>query len=169
MNFLIREAKITDAYNISTVHVLSWQSAYRDIIPDDYLNNLNIDKRTEIFKKNFVEYKDKVWYLVAENDGKIIGNLCLCESRDDDKPQAGEVMAIYLLEEFWDKGYGRKMMSHAVDMLKNKGYNEIIIWVLEENNRARRFYEKCGFLFDGTKKEIEIGKILIEIRYVLNP
>ena len=59
------------------------------------------------------------------------------------------------------------MMNYAVDMLKSKGYSEIILWTLEENNRAKRFYEKYGFIFDGSKKEIKIGKSLIEIRYVL--
>ena len=168
MAFVIRKAEMADAYNIATVHVLSWESAYRNIMPDDYLNNLSIDRRAENFKKNIVEHKEKAWFFVAENDGKIIGNICLGNSRDDDKPQAGEIIAIYLLEEFWGKGYGRKMMKYAVDMLKSRGYGDIILWVLEENDRARRFYEKCGFALDGSKKEIEIGKPLIEIRYALN-
>ena len=59
------------------------------------------------------------------------------------------------------------MMDYAIDKLKCMEYNEIILWVLEENDRARRFYEKCNFVFDGTKREIEIGKVLIKIRYVL--
>jgi len=112
------------------------------------------------------EYKGKTFYYVAENDGKIIGNLVLSGCRDDDKANAGEIIAIYLLPEQWDKGFGRQMMEYAVMELENLGYNEIVIWVLEENHRARRFYEKCNFIPDGTQKELCIDKPLIVVRYV---
>jgi ribosomal protein S18 acetylase RimI-like enzyme len=56
------------------------------------------------------------------------------------------------------------MLGHG--RLKKKGFDKIVLWVLEDNASARRFYEKHGFAFDGTRKEIEIGKKYIELRYV---
>ena len=98
----------------------------------------------------------------------MIGRLIICKSRDKDKPDAGEIVSIYLLEEFWDKGYGRQMMDYAIGELKHMGCHEIVVWVLEKNKRARRFYEKCGFVPDGAKKEINVDTPLIEMRYAIN-
>ena len=73
---------------------------------------------------------------------------------------------MYLLEAFWGKGYGREMMDFSLLELKRMGYGEALLWVLEANSRARRFFEKCGFVFDGSIKEINIDKPLIVMRYV---
>ena len=73
---------------------------------------------------------------------------------------------MYLIDKHWDKGYGREMMDYSIAEMKRRGQNEVYLWVLEENARARQFYEKCGFAYDGTKKEISIDKPLIEMRYV---
>lgn len=163
MNITIRLAKPEDAYERAACHVSSWRSAYKNIVPDEVLDNLSIGERAERFNQ-YLENKDNFFYCTIY-DGKIIGNFNFCKSRDEDKPNAGEIVGFYLIEEFWGKGVGKKMMNYSIDTLKNMGYNEVILWVLEENGRARRFYEKCGFVFDGTKKEITIGKPLIEIRY----
>ncbi len=64
------------------------------------------------------------------------------------------------------KVYGKEMMNYALNALKSMNCNEVILWVLKQNGGARRFYEKCGFVFDGTEKESTLGKILTEIRYV---
>jgi len=58
------------------------------------------------------------------------------------------------------------MMEFSFSELRLMGHDEALLWVLEENSRARLFYEKCGFTFDGAKKEIIIDKPHIEMRYV---
>ena len=164
MDITIRPAKLEDAYEHAVCHISSWRSAYKGIVPDEVLDNLSVEEHVEKFKKRIIELKD-VFYYCMLYDNRIIGHFVISKSRDEDKPNTGEIIAFYLIEDFWGKGYGRIMMNYAVETLKNMGYDEIILWVLEDNNRARRFYEKCGFVFDGTKKEIIIGKPLIEIRY----
>jgi len=168
MNLLIREALPEDAYELAACHISAWQSAYKDIVPDEYLSNMpaGLKQRAEKFKQGIDENS---YYYVPTYDGKIIGKLVLWNSRDDDKPGTGEIGGFYLIETFWGKGYGREMMDFAIKFLNSLGYTEIFLWVLEENTRARRFYEKCGFTFDGVKKEIVIGnKLLVEVRYILN-
>jgi len=168
MMFYIREATEDDVQGWATVQVRSWQSAYRNIMPDDFLSSLSVEKNAEGFLKAFETYKGASFYFVAIKDEQIIGNLVLSKCRDEDKPSAGEIIAIYLLEEYWDMGYGRLMLEHSINTLKQKGFKEILIWVLEENHRARTFYEKFGFVLDGSTKEVEIGKRLVEVRYSLN-
>ena len=95
MEFRIRKTTKSDANDVAVVHVRSWQSAYRGIISDSFLDSMSIEKQAERFINYLDEYKGKTFYYVAENDGKIIGNLVLSGCRDDDKANAGEIIAIY--------------------------------------------------------------------------
>jgi len=161
----IRKALPNDALEYASCHVASWQSAYKDIVPDEYLNKLSVEKWAEKFRNNLKELKEYS-YFSAVHENKIIGILIIGKSSDQDKPGTGEICAIYLKKEYWSKGFGKEMMDYALASLKGEKFDEVILWVLEENGRARRFYEKCGFVSDGTKKEITLGKVLTEIRYV---
>ncbi|MBO0708678.1 MAG: GNAT family N-acetyltransferase, partial [Candidatus Dormibacteraeota bacterium] len=89
-------------------------------------------------------------------------------SRDQDAPpgQTGELGAIYLLKEHWGTGVGRSLMRAAMTSLRQSGYREATLWVLEGNARARRFYESGGWRPDGARKaERGPGFTLDEIRY----
>lgn len=69
---IIRKAKLDDATGIAKVHVDSWKSTYKGIIPDDFLNNLSYERRTELWKKNIAKEDNHV--VVAENnEGQIVG------------------------------------------------------------------------------------------------
>ena len=165
MDISIRKALPKDAHEYAVNHIACWRAAYRGIISDEYLDNMSVEQMTESNKKILSEPGIYECYY-AEQNGQMIGRLVICGSRDVDKSNAGEIAAIYLLEAFWNKGMGRKMMDYSLDELKRKGHDEVLLWVLEANSRGRQFYEKCGFASDGTKKEINIDKPLIEMRYV---
>lgn len=164
MNLTIRKAVPDDAHDYSDAHIASWRYAYKGIVPDDYLDNLSVEVRTERFRQSFAESTNML-YLCAVYEEKIVGILIINPSRDEDLPDAGEVSAIYLRPEYIGKGFGRMMMDYAVETLHQQGFDSIIVWALEDNARACRFYEKCGYVADGTKKEINIGKPLTEIRF----
>lgn len=76
--------------------------------------------------------------------------------------EAGEIYAIYVLKEYYDKRIGYALMCAALEKLS--AYKRIAVWVLEGNHRAIKFYERCGFQFDGTKKQIKLGTANTEIR-----
>ena len=59
------------------------------------------------------------------------------------------------------------MLDFALAELKIAGYKETTIWVLKDNMRGRRFYEKNGFIIDGMEMELEFGKPLKCLRYAL--
>jgi len=165
MGIIIRKAIPEDAYDYAVCHIVCWRAAYKGIISGEYLNNMSVEQMADNNRKSLSEPGIYTFYCV-EFDDKMIGRLVLCESRDEDKPAAGEIAAMYLIDKYWDKGYGREMMEYSIAEMKRRGHNEVYLWVLEENARARQFYEKCGFSYDGTKKEINIDKPLIEMRYV---
>lgn len=163
----IQKATSDKAYDIGYVHSKSWQIAYAGIIPQDFLDNFTPEKRAEIFKKVMPTRPEE--YYIAYVEGQPIGMLIIGTTPDADvKPNTGDIMALYLLPEFWGKGYGKELMDFGVNRLYELSHNDIVLWVLESNKRAIKFYEKYGFTFDGVKREINIGKPLTELRFVLH-
>jgi GNAT superfamily N-acetyltransferase len=89
---------------------------------------------------------------VAEEDGRVTGFAVTGPSEDADaQDKTGEVYAIYLDPEQVGTGLGRALFEHAVEDLRERGFTEATLWVLETNERARRFYEVAGWKPDGTE------------------
>lgn len=141
------------------VHWKSWQDAYAGLVDQSYLDNHTLEKCTDIAFR----WQDNL--LVAKENDKVVGFVGYGAYRDDTLPEAGEVFAIYILKEYYDKKVGYKLMSAAIEKLSE--YKKIAVWVLEGNHRAIKFYERCGFRFDGTKKQITLGTVNTELRMVL--
>jgi len=167
MSIIIRKIQIDDAYDYAVCHINCWKDAYSGIISYEYISNMytQLEERVKRCKQNIANPEGIEFYCVIEND-VMIGRLIFNKCRDEDKLDAGEIGAIYLIAEHWDKGYGKQMLEFALSELSKAGYEEIVIWVLEANKRARRFYEKHGFVQDGTTKELEIDKMHTAVRYI---
>lgn len=141
------------------VHWKAWQEAYHGLVDRDYLDNFTLEKCTEMAFR----WSDNI--LVAKENDKVVGFVGYGVHRDDSLPEAGEVYAIYILKEYYDKKIGYALMCAALEKLSE--HKKIAVWVLEGNLRAIKFYERCGFQFDGTKKQINLGTTNTEIRMVL--
>ena len=162
----IRQAAVEDAQTIAEVHVHSWQWAYRGLFPDHYLESLSIGEGADAHRRRIAsETEGRTW--VAEHQGRIVGFATTGPSRDPDaSPQTGEIGAIYLRHDATGKDIGRALQAHAVHDLWQRGYEQATLWVLESNVRARRFYEKAGWITDGTTKTEDLsGASLHQIRY----
>lgn len=96
-----------------------------------------------------------------------MGTSSVCKSRFEQFHDWGEIISIYLLPDYMGKGYGKTLLKSAISELKMQGFENIFLWVLEENIRARHFYEKSGFVPTDDFLDDNIGgKELREIRYV---
>ena len=84
-------------------------------------------------------------HLVVIKNGHIIGTASFCKSRWKQYNDYGEIVSIYLLPDYMGKGYGQHLLKRCIEELNGLGYNNILIRVLEDNQRARKFYEKNGF------------------------
>jgi ribosomal protein S18 acetylase RimI-like enzyme len=170
MGITIRKAIPEDAYDYTVCLISCWQSAYKGIVPDEFLNNMLTEKeqRFERYKKNLADPGECEYYCVMYSE-RMIGFLIINKSLKEDKSNIGEIWAIYLIEEFRGKGYGEEVLNFAVNELTRTEPKEIFLWVFEENNRARHFYEKHNFSHDGTKREVKYGKPLVLLKYVFNP
>lgn len=155
-NARIREAREADAGAIAAAHMRSWQSAYRGILPDDFLDGLSIPQREERVRELLATRRPDRHVWVVESQGGVLGFSDAGPSRDEGAPdRAGEVYAIYLDPTAVGKGIGRELFAHTVADLRAGGYGCATLWVLEDNRSARRFYEKAGWQADGTSNRWE--------------
>jgi Acetyltransferases len=161
MGIAIRKALPEDARDYAHCRISCWQSAYKGIIDDEYLSAMSVEEKkyVEKYKTSLINPGICEYYCVMYSQ-KMIGFLII-DMRDCD------IWAIYLVEEFRGKGYGKEVMDFAVTRLKPKAKKEISLWVFEENTAARRFYERYRFRLDSQKKESVYGKLLIQLRYIL--
>lgn len=142
------------------VHWKSWQETYTGLVDQNYLDNLTLEKCTDIAFR----WRDNI--LVAKENDKVVGFVGCGAYRDDTLPEAGEIFSLYILKECYDKRIGYALMCAALEKLSE--YRKTAVWVLESNHRAIKFYERIGFRFDGTKEEIKLGTANTEIRMVLH-
>ena len=151
MSVTIRAAAPDDARAIAEVHVASWQWAYRDDLPVSALRGRTVDDRERMWIEWFASRETAADLLVAEEEGRILGFSGFGVSRDDGATEAtGEIRTIYLLEQAAGRGIGRDLFARANERLRELGYERATLWVLETNERSRRFYEKAGWIWDGT-------------------
>lgn len=167
---MIRDAMPKDAKHIAHVHVRSWQQAYMDLMPADFLASLTTSlPQKEAHWARSIESK-QADTLVAEMDGTVIGWLSLGPCRDADTPEttAGEVMAIYVLADYWGHGIGAQLWQAGFQRLVDQGYKRISLWVLAANQRAIRFYTSFGGTEEpGSRRTLVRGGVTLEeVRYV---
>jgi GNAT superfamily N-acetyltransferase len=167
---MVRKATLEDAADIGLVAVLSWQVAYRGHMPDEFLDSLDVEKRTNGLRE-LIQNPDVTFLVVNDGEGNVAGYSILNTSRDTDAaPTTGEIGAIYVHPDKWKRGFGRVLLSASIDQARERGFDEITLWVLEGNQRARVFYEHLGFTPDTTVKDIKHpeGFTIREVRYRLN-
>jgi ribosomal protein S18 acetylase RimI-like enzyme len=162
---MIRRATVNDARAIAEVHVKSWQAAYRGLLPEDFLQNLSVFRREEQWRRG-LQNPEQVM-LVYEQEG-IVAFCGFAPSRDDvDKTRIAELGTIYALESAWGQGIGKALWQEAIKLMREKGFTEVTLWVLEGNERAIKFYERQGITFDGKTKTEKMNENLElhELRY----
>ena len=147
---------------ISNIYESSWKYAYKGIIPQDYLNSIPPGHWA-----NNVNRADMHNLVILENN-QVIGTASICKSRWEKYSDYGEIVSIYLLPEYIGRGYGQHLFKVCVDELTKMGFDKILLWVLEENQRARKFYEKNGLVCTDAILDDNIGgKDLREMMYIL--
>jgi ribosomal protein S18 acetylase RimI-like enzyme len=153
----IRPAVASDARTVATVHVQTWQSAFRGIVPDAYRQSWLIDGREAVRRDAIDKGTPQLW--VAERDSQVIGASAPGASRDEDAgPHAGEIRAIHLLPQYWSTGVGRALGLTSRRRLVERGFDMATLGVLAANVRAIRCYTAAGFAPNpGSEKQISRG------------
>jgi GNAT superfamily N-acetyltransferase len=159
---LVRRAEVDDAGAIASCHIRSWQLGYLDVISNDFLRSLSLDlpQRTARWQTLILGAQPEGRFiLIGEIDGEVAGWLSGGPYRNGRwrESKLGEVYGCYVDPAHWREGVGRALMTSAFERLLGDGYPEALLWVLEENPRARAFYEQLGWVADGARKTFEVA------------
>ena len=161
---MLRLATIEDAETIATIHVCTWQTAYKAIVPAQFLAALSIQKRANMWRRVISERHGTV--LLASVNDSDVGFISFGPSRDHDGMEKAEIYAIYVLPKFWHRGIGRDLLKEAERRLEGQHFTAFTLWVLEKNVQGRQFYQAKGFRLDANRREETIGgSVLTEVRY----
>jgi GNAT superfamily N-acetyltransferase len=158
---IIRLAMPADARAVAGVHVRSWQSAYRSLLPAEYLDSLRPEDRAARYDFSHID-PQKPCTLVAEIDVAICGFATTMPSRDADLPDHGELAALYVEPSLWNRGLGVALIQAARAQMVELGFRQASLWLLKGNERAGRFYRLDGWTPDGAYKPDRVWGVDVE-------
>ena len=137
----IRTATSGDAAALARVQVLTWQQTYRGILPDAFLDGLDVERSAESWRA-VVADRRRITHVVDAPG--IVGFCTAGPSRGDPSGFRGEVEAIYVHPAEQGNGHGTALIRAAMDWLAGKRLTPVLVWALEANTRAHGFYQALG-------------------------
>lgn len=141
---LIRKADTNDAKSLAYIQTESWKSAFQYILSeDDLLKYTSLEKTKAMYGRVLQNPVFRV--LVEEVGGKPHCMAAWGPNRTGLEEYVAELICIHSLPDKWHQGYGSKMMHRVFSDIREAGFSEVMLWVFEQNVRARKFYEKHGF------------------------
>lgn len=161
----IRTAVPEDVQAVSRIQIESWWSAFADILTTQTLEeHLKEDAIEQMYRHVLAD--ERFHGLLLTLDGQPHAMAFWSAARGEQTPGLAELICIHILKENWGKGYGSQLMERALAEMKAAGYREVLLWVFEQNLRARRFYEKFGFSLSGQQQN-NLGANEIQYRKAL--
>ena len=149
---IIHKAEYEDMSLATDIMVTSFRTAFTEFVSRSTMNACTNPNNCRAMLEHIYQ-EGKMHFLMGGDQG------FLCWQEADD---GAEIVAIHSLPESWGSGLGCAMLTEA---LKQIGDRQVYLWAFKENIRARRFYEKHGFRWDGTERISEFDGAL-EVRYV---
>ncbi|MEG8278232.1 GNAT family N-acetyltransferase [Streptomyces sp. AHA2] len=158
-----------DCERVAEIRVRGWQHAYRGMMPQSYLDGLSVAEDAERRRARLARGEDGVTDLVAEDaGGEVVGWACHGPYREGEvRTRDAELYAVYVHPDRLGRGAGRALLAESVARCAAAGRGRMFLWVLKDNDRARRFYARAGFCADGGEESFEVAGVPVpEVRYV---
>ena len=165
---------------MSLIHALGWRDTYKGFVPDEYLaQEITVDRWVDVFRSNFE--KDTCHGLLLYRGDTPVACINYCKARQinynpgdicrlDNEKYAdwGEIASFYTHPEERGKGYGGLLFEEVLRRLRAEGFENAFVFVLRENEKARKFYSAHGFAWDGTHADIPFppSTVCVDLRYV---
>ncbi|MSP52517.1 MAG: N-acetyltransferase [Alphaproteobacteria bacterium] len=163
----VRRADFNDAGAIGRVHIESWRSSYRGILPGEYLDGMSDVRHAAMWSDVLNKQPANRATFVADSNSEGIVGFADCAPERSGIAQAGEITAIYLLPAWQRKGLGRGLVANAARHLAAHEFEHLVIRALRENP-WRKFYETIGGTLAGERDIKFAGENLKEVNYVWN-
>ena len=163
---IIRQATLADAPAIAKIRIDTWRTAYRGIVPEDYLSNMSYEESERIWVSRLSETeREKTWvYVAVDAVGRLVGFVSGGMGRDEDPVYKSELYAIYILQAYQGQGIGRLLALALVEKLVQMGFDSMLLWVFADNP-ARRFCEAMGGQLVKTSQFELSGATIDEVAY----
>jgi ribosomal protein S18 acetylase RimI-like enzyme len=163
MEVKVRRAALEDADSIAVVQVESWRKTYAGILPEAYLESLNIEKHAMIWRQ--IMREARMFVFVAEDSWGIFGFISGGPIREPMEGYDAELYAIYLMPARQRRGVGQELALTLREALLMESFSSMVVWVLEQNAPAISFYKRIGGL-PIARKSIDIdGTVLPELAF----
>ena len=150
MEVSIRQARVDDCPPLAALHLRTALFAYRSIFPSDAprpkQNDLTLDWERRLGGLHTPNVRGYVAAAVDQLAGVIVAGA------DPDHLEMGHITRFYVDAPHWGQGIGRLLYDAAVSHLRQVGYEQASLWVLEGNARARSWYERLGWTCTGERK-----------------
>ncbi|MFG2487576.1 GNAT family N-acetyltransferase [Streptomyces virginiae] len=161
----VRVMTEADVTAVSEIRVTGWKAAYPGIVPQSYLDRMTVEADVHRRRRLFTRPDKTTIDLVAvDAEGGVVGWACLGPS----STAAGELYALYVQPSLIGAGIGRTLLQAVHASAQARGFGSVLLWVLADNTRARRFYERAGYAADGAVQADDYdGVSITEVRYRL--
>lgn len=162
MAYTIERVKLGDEAALAYIQTESWKAAFKDIFAEDALERYTqIDEATAMYRDLLARNVGNGYLMKVEGEPHCIA--WWDAAREDDIPGCAELICLHSLQDKWRQGYGSKMMDVVLHDIKQAGYAKVVLWVFEDNARARVFYEAFGFAANGqVKADMEAAEVCYE-------
>ena len=159
MTVLLRTGNDHDCADVGALHHRSRAAAYAHFLPPAALNFGSPAALGEWWSERWKWERETHRLTVAVDGDAIVGFTYLGPSEE---PGVAELSAIHVEPSLVGSGVGKLLMADALPHLGDRA----VLWVLDENDRARRFYERGGWAFDGTTRDERLGgQMTHQLRY----
>ncbi|MFF4245572.1 GNAT family N-acetyltransferase [Streptomyces sp. NPDC001822] len=165
----VRDMTPADCDAVAEIRVRGWRHAYAGLVPQAHLDAMDVARDAERRRAGLASAGGPLNLVAVAPDATVTGWACHgpCRDRQQVSPGAAELYALYVDPDRIGTGTGRALLERATARAVADGFREMTLWVLKENVRARRFYERAGFRPDGAEEAVETGGALVpEVRYV---
>jgi GrpB-like predicted nucleotidyltransferase (UPF0157 family)/ribosomal protein S18 acetylase RimI-like enzyme len=165
----VRAADNGDVSEIARIHVRSWRAAYRGVLPDAILDGLSVSEREGSWRALLAEGGEAWITLVAERPGGELTGFCSVALPGRDEgigERTAEIGALYVDPDCWREGAGSALLSAILAELGGRGWRDVVLWALPENQAALAFYDRFGFVVEEgvEKREERSGRPVIRLR-----
>ena len=162
---IVREARCEDVGAIAQVHVESWRTTYRGLMPDAVLDGLTPEQRRPQWEQQLCSGRPlRCTFVATDAENRVVGFASAGPQRDM-PAYDGELYAIYLPQSVQRQGTGRRLVASVARCLIDRGMRSMLLWVLASNHPSRAFYERLGGTYVQTKPYEIGGATLREVAY----
>ncbi|WP_241671890.1 GNAT family N-acetyltransferase [Streptomyces sp. IB2014 016-6] len=164
----VRAMTEADVAAVSAIRVTGWKAAYAGIVPQSHLDGMTIEADTWQRRQHFKRSKERTTNLVAAGTlGRVVGWACFGPFRGTGTgATTGELYALYVQPSLIGSGIGRTLLEAVHAHAVTHSFDLVLLWVLNENTTARRFYERAGYVADGAVQADDYDGVSVSaVRY----